>query len=61
MTEQLWFDEEVDASLVRALARRGHDVVMRPTVGGVTRVLETDGDVLLALDDARQEGLTVAV
>lgn len=61
MGEQLWIDAESNMTLAEDLVARSHDVVWRPTVGGVTRVIETNGDVLLALDDGRQEGLTTAI
>jgi gamma-glutamyltranspeptidase/glutathione hydrolase len=61
MGEQLWIDAETSHALAEELSARGHDVVWRPTVGGVTRVVETKNDVLLALDDGRQEGLTTAI
>jgi gamma-glutamyltranspeptidase/glutathione hydrolase len=58
--EQLWVDAELEPATVEALRARGHDVVVRPTVGGVTRAVEMGPAALLVLDDGRQEGSSVA-
>ncbi len=43
------------------LARRGHEVVRKASVGGVNRVVSGHGGALYGLDDGRQEGLTAAL
>ncbi len=55
---QLHIDDTADDAVVADLAARGHDVVRKASVGGVTRVLGRDRDSAYGLDDGRQEGLT---
>ncbi|RMI08857.1 gamma-glutamyltransferase [Cellulomonas triticagri] len=59
--EQIWVDAELDPATVRGLGDRGHDVLARPTVGGVTRVVDIGSNAMLVLDDGRQEGLSAAL
>lgn len=61
MAEELWVDEEIAPDTISELEARGHVVVKRPTVGGVTRAIDFTGRALLVLDDGRQEGVSLAV
>ncbi|MEK8170984.1 gamma-glutamyltransferase [Streptomyces sp. M19] len=58
LREQLHTDDTLDPAIAAELTRRGHDVVLKASVGGVNRLLERDGERLHGLDDGRQEGLT---
>lgn len=53
---------QVDQTMAEAtreeLARAGHDVVTKASVGGTVRVLERHDGFVYGLDDGRQEGLT---
>jgi gamma-glutamyltranspeptidase/glutathione hydrolase len=55
---QLHIDDTAADAVVADLGTRGHDVVRKASVGGVTRVLGRDRDAAYGLDDGRQEGLT---
>ncbi|MFB7666524.1 gamma-glutamyltransferase family protein [Kitasatospora sp. NPDC056138] len=58
--EQLQVDETLDQAVFEGLAHRGHELVRKASVGGVSRLLETGPGGLYGLDDGRQEGLTAA-
>nr|WBO76237.1 gamma-glutamyltransferase family protein [Streptomyces sp. SBE_14.2] len=59
--EHLHVDDTMPEETVAELARRGHDVVRKASVGGVNRVVGRQGGGLYGLDDGRQEGLTAAL
>lgn len=59
--EQLHVDDTMPDETVAELARRGHDVVRKASVGGVNRMVTCGDGVLHGLDDGRQEGLTAGL
>jgi gamma-glutamyltranspeptidase/glutathione hydrolase len=59
MRPHLQLDDTVEDAVVTELEARGHEVVRKASVGGVTRVLgRLPGGCAYGLDDGRQEGLT---
>jgi gamma-glutamyltranspeptidase / glutathione hydrolase len=52
-------DADLPADVVDDLRTRGHDVVVKASIGGSVRLVERCAGFIYGLDDGRHEGLTV--